>query len=481
VLTGGAEALFAIGRLDHDVAGALADPADHAADEIFVFDQQDRLPPLRVVRRRTFPVRVVRAGEEQVELRPLAGRGPGGDVPTGLRDDSEHRREPEPRAFARRPRREERLERAREHLGRHPDAGVADRDPNVAAGLERVGPVFTRAGERDDLARDLEAAAVWHGVARVDGEVHHDLLELSDVGAHLAESRRKPQVERHVLAEQAPQRRLERLDDRAYRDRTHDQRLRAAERQQLAGQRGRARRGLVRLRELIVDVQVTRGQVFAGRLEISQDDREHVVEIVGDAPRQATERFELLSPLRLSDQSLRLDRTGAGVGHARGHVSGDTDHHRSTIELGQPCAHLDLQHPAVLATLLGLEDDGSALHDQRSVRFRPLGGGRRVEQSDDRETDHFGLGVAVGHRGGAVREQDAQRYVRVVRGEHERRIRALVRHEASQRIGGGHGELQFTGAISHERQCRDSSHAHRARNRCAHVRTDVRQRTAVEM
>src|SRR5207253_9577863 len=57
-------------------------------------------------------------------------------VPARLLDEAEHLAQPEPGALARDFGREERLERAIDHLARHAGAGIGDGDLHVLAGRE---------------------------------------------------------------------------------------------------------------------------------------------------------------------------------------------------------------------------------------------------------------------------------------------------------------------------------------------------------
>src|SRR2546423_7609545 len=64
----------------------------------------------------------------------------------------------------------------------------------------RIGEV-----EFDVRGCDGELAAIGHGIAGVDGEVHEHLLDLAGVSFDLAEGRIEGEVELDVLADQARQ------------------------------------------------------------------------------------------------------------------------------------------------------------------------------------------------------------------------------------------------------------------------------------
>ncbi len=100
-----------------------------------------------------------------------------------LFDDAEDRRETETGPFPDGFGGEERFEDLGAGLGVHADAGIADLERGVGAGL---GPGMSLAEvvvHRSCSDGDGDAAAVGHGVSGVDTEIHQDLLELPGVGA----------------------------------------------------------------------------------------------------------------------------------------------------------------------------------------------------------------------------------------------------------------------------------------------------------
>ena len=96
----------------------------------------------------------------------------------------------------------------------HPDAGVADPQPHVAARLQA-----RRAARRSASSTvmfvgvDGQRAAVGHRVAGVDREVDQDLLELAGVGHDRPQVARPGWCQRDVLAEGAAQQLLDVGDD----------------------------------------------------------------------------------------------------------------------------------------------------------------------------------------------------------------------------------------------------------------------------
>src|SRR2546430_16120171 len=141
--------------------------------------------PVECGRRLWLGGRLLRLGvtwQEHVETRPLANRALALDPAAMLLDDAEDHGEAEAGALAGVLGGEERLEDALTDLGGHAVAGGADTEPDILARprlevpAQKVGVGNEVGGLEDD------AAALGHGVARVEGEVHQHLADLARVG-----------------------------------------------------------------------------------------------------------------------------------------------------------------------------------------------------------------------------------------------------------------------------------------------------------
>ena len=147
---------------------------------------------------------------------------------------------------------------------------------------------------------DRHRAALRHRVARVHGEVDDHLLDLRRVGAHRARARAEHRDELDVLADQPAQHHVHVADRRVQVEDPRLQHLPAAEREQLARERGRA---VGRPLDLLgVPAQLRVGRAADQELAVPGDRREQVVEVVRDAAGEPADRFHLL---RLAQ--LRLD------------------------------------------------------------------------------------------------------------------------------------------------------------------------------
>ena len=119
-------------------------------------------------------------------------------------------------------------------------------------------PGFTATWQRRVLLVDLhvggldrELAALGHGVAGVDHEVHEHLLDLTRVGQGQAEVGRERLDELDVFAEDPPEHLLDTRGDLVEVEADGLQHLLAAEGQKLPGQRHRAIGGFLHLREIV--------------------------------------------------------------------------------------------------------------------------------------------------------------------------------------------------------------------------------------
>src|ERR1700736_2687294 len=115
------------------------------------------------------------------ELRPDIRLTVHPDEPVALLHDAVDHGEPQAGAAANLLRGEERLEDLEPRRLLHADAGIAHREQRVLARYQwpvRLGVLLV---ERHLLRLDGQLSPGRHRVARVDGEVHDDLLELTGV------------------------------------------------------------------------------------------------------------------------------------------------------------------------------------------------------------------------------------------------------------------------------------------------------------
>jgi len=157
----------------------------------------------------------------------------------------------------------------------------------------------------DCLQADFQDAAARHGVAGIDGKIHHDLLHHAAVAKDDGQFIRGTESQGNIFADQAVQHLGHVADDRAQVERLGLHGVSAAEHQQLPGEAGGAFSGEIGGLDRVADFlrQVRFGQEQTG---VPLDDREHVVEIMRDARCELSDRFHLLRlpQLRLKVQPL---------------------------------------------------------------------------------------------------------------------------------------------------------------------------------
>ena len=154
---------------------------------------------------------------------------------------------------------------------------------------------FERAASAAGTLRgaDRELAAVRHGVAGVDREVDHDLLELVHVGLDGPEVAAVAEVELDPLAEQALQEHRQVGEPVVEVEHLRPQRLAARKRQQLAHE-ARGPVGVLLDLHDVLEGRVGRPVVREQQIGIADDRLQHVVEVVRDAAGELADGVHLL-------------------------------------------------------------------------------------------------------------------------------------------------------------------------------------------
>jgi len=193
---------------------------------------------------------------------------------------------------------EERLENMGHHLPAHPTAVVAHRKPDIFAGQKAGmdGAILLVEGAVGRFHRDHPDAG--NGAPGIDTEIGEKLIDLGRI--HL--DRPQPAAgfpgQFDVFAEEPPEH-LENCPHHLVEiDHLRHDRLLAGKGQQLAGNVGRPLGGGVDLFQIALDRLIPIHR-FHGQLGVAEDHPEHIVEIVGYASRQLTDRFHFLGLLQL--------------------------------------------------------------------------------------------------------------------------------------------------------------------------------------
>ena len=140
---------------------------------------------------------------------------------------------------------------------------------------------------------DHELPTCGHGVARVEREIQHHLLDLSGVGADASRIARGADDEIDVLAEHVPKHLQRRLHDCVEVEHTRSKHLVPAHREQLPRQ---LRRLVACIANRVESFPSSRRKprLTTQDLAVREDHREQVVEVMCDPACKAPDGFELL-------------------------------------------------------------------------------------------------------------------------------------------------------------------------------------------
>ena len=126
----------------------------------------------------------------------------------------------------------------------HSNAVIADDQNYVLARLNAIAPARVRCSDLCIAGLDEQFAAFWHRVARIDGKVHDELLNLPRIGFHRPQPRRGRYVQSNIFFDEAVEHFRHFSQDAVQ---VHDsglEHLFAAEGKQAAGEAGRAGYGV---------------------------------------------------------------------------------------------------------------------------------------------------------------------------------------------------------------------------------------------
>ena len=290
------QCFLAVGGLQHAIAKRAQDAAAQIADDFLVLHDKDRFCSLLEFLLQFHRHRVGRGdhtGQPYPDFRPRAELAADFDVSAALIDDAIDGRQAEAGPLALGFRGEERLEDMAQHLPAHPCAVVPDGELEVVARLDIEACFAELLIQRVACRADCQLASARHGVPRVDGQVHDDLLQQARVHAHAAGLIVEEGDQLDILAERAPQE-LVHLHDHGVgvQDADLDDLL-AAEGQQLTGQ---VRGALARADDLLdgVPERVVLSELVENHAAEPEDGGHDVVEVVRDAAGQPANGLHLL-------------------------------------------------------------------------------------------------------------------------------------------------------------------------------------------
>ncbi len=138
-----------------------------------------------------------------------------------------------------------------------------------------------------------QPTALFHRVARVDGEVDHHLLELARVGLDAAQIGSQFEHQLDLIADQTLQHLVHVRQHPVDVEHLALHHLPAAEREQLPRQHRGRLPGAVHLQDVGADRMVL-AELLDHELAVPEDAGEQVVEVVRDAAGELADRFHLL-------------------------------------------------------------------------------------------------------------------------------------------------------------------------------------------
>ena len=145
---------------------------------------------------------------------------------------------------------------------------------------------------------DRQQASVGHGIPGVHDQIHEDLFQLPGVGLHVTVIGVEADHQLDVFTDEAPKHAVYIADDRIQWEDFRFQRLLSAEGHELANQARSSFSGFLHLFDLGAG-RIPGGQFCDEDLTMPHDDRQQIVEIMGESSRETSHRFHLLGLTKL--------------------------------------------------------------------------------------------------------------------------------------------------------------------------------------
>ncbi len=239
------------------------------------------------------------------------------------------------------------------------DAGVADGKDDIIAGHGAGVFLAVVVVEMRVAGLDGKRAAAGHRVPGVDHQVHDDLVHLDWIHLDLPKVFAGYQDELDVFPDERADGFLETVEALVQVQDLRFDDLPSGEGEQLADEPRGPLRGSFHGRDM-AERRVLRPQQFLQEFRVHQDGREHVVVVVGHAPGQASDGFELLGLVQLFLEPRVLFLRQLPLGDVLEHPE-----NRAGLPLHIEDGHLGGVHPDGLATLPLDGLDGVDLGDAR--------------------------------------------------------------------------------------------------------------------
>ncbi len=277
------------------------------------------------------------------------------------------------------------------------------------------------------LHGDGEHPSFAHRVPGIHGQVHYDLLDHAGVGLNERGLNRRLKLQRHGFTEQPLEHFGHVPNDFAQIERLWLDQVFAAEHQQLARQSGRPLGGEInRLGGLQQLARQSGPRHQEARMPL--DDRQHVIEIVGDPGRQLPHRLHLL---RLAQLGLEVQTVGDVFDVAMNDLAG---HHGMQRPGKRAARYLRFEVAGALACSQAVCDDFGDVRRKDLARMVTTGRNRQLERGvveiSDRSVGgqfHRRVGIELGEGGQLL----------------QLGLRQVPLHRHRQHRGNGQQEMDF--------------------------------------
>ncbi|WP_242664231.1 hypothetical protein [Chlorobium sp. N1] len=207
--------------------------------------------------------------------------------------DSVHGRKAEPRPAPARLRRKEGLENVRQHLALHARPAVGEPENSAVVGTDRLSDLLRHQCSRNGCRLYQKRTAALHGVLGVDGKVHHDLLDLSEVPPDGKRLFRQREIHDDVILHGPAQELLEPPDGGIEVEHMKIESLAAAEDEKLADKVAGPDSGAMDCAD-ILETLVIGTELVVEDLGIPENRRQEIVEVVGHPAGKPADGLHLL-------------------------------------------------------------------------------------------------------------------------------------------------------------------------------------------
>nr|WP_081423688.1 hypothetical protein [Pelodictyon luteolum] len=190
-------------------------------------------------------------------------------------------------------RREKRLENPLQRIAVHAGTAVSEREGHTVHRADLIKNISRQQAGRNHFCRNRKLASTRHGMLRIDGKVHHDLLDLPDVPLNCNHALGQCFLDCDILRQGSTQEGQEPPDDGIEIQHPEIKRLTAAESKQLADQVACTDPCAVDGPDILQSF-IVRAELPVQNLGISENRRQKIIEVMGHAAGKPADGFHFL-------------------------------------------------------------------------------------------------------------------------------------------------------------------------------------------